>query len=185
VRLGALSVAVSASLLVNVSLHVAYGAWATALVLDDAGGGPADPWRALAGLRRWFWRVLGLESVGWCVLFATLAAALALGPGALPVTLVLMVLGSLAWNLATAALLPAGLDGRLSFGAALRHGVRASWAGKARWWKPVVLQLLLLGLVTFIHVPYTDAGPGRYAQRSRTEWGVNAFWTGGYESDCR
>jgi hypothetical protein len=68
------------------------------------------------------------------------------------------------------------LDARLSFGEALRHGIQVSWRAKERWWLPILAQMMLLGLFTFISVSY--------AGHSKTNWSANGFWTGGYENEC-
>jgi hypothetical protein len=185
VKVLGIGLSLSASFVLSVLLHVAYATWMTALILDVVRLDRADPARALGALRAWFLRVLALEFFGWAGLFAGVAVAIALGPVALALAVVVIGAWSLAWNLATAALLPAALDGRLSFGQALARGVRLSLAGAGRWWPAVVAQLLLLGLVTFIAVSYTESRPGGYTTQSRTNWGVNGFWTGGYESGCR
>jgi hypothetical protein len=120
------------------------------------------------------------------VLFLGLLVVIPLAGCAVPVVLVLIGLGSLLWNLATAALLPAALGEEfLRFGPALRTGVRVSWSSRGRWWKLVVMQMVLLGWVTFISLSYTEERPGGSTTRSVTNWSVNAFWTGGYEDECR
>jgi hypothetical protein len=185
-HLGVLTLSLSGAAVLGVLLRAAYGTWATTLILDAVRRDRADPLEALGGLRRWFWRVLGLECIGWGALFAGLALALALAAAAQPLAILLIGAGSLLWNLATAALLPVALDDRLSFGAALRAGIGASWAHRGRWWKPVMVQLLLLGAFTFVSVSYTEtSGPGGVTTHTTTNWGVNGFWTGGYTDDCR
>jgi hypothetical protein len=113
-KLWVLSFSVSVLFLVSVLLEVAYGAWTTTLILDTVRQGRADPARALCGLKRCFLRVLGLEAIGWGALFAGLALAIAMAPAAMPLTILFIGLGSLLWNLATAALLPVALDEPLS-----------------------------------------------------------------------
>jgi hypothetical protein len=176
-KLGVLSFSISAASLVSILLWVAYAAWVTTLILDEVRHDRANPVEALNGLRCWFFRVWGLECIGWGVLFLGLACAVALGPGALPLAVVGIVVGSVLWNLATAALLPVALDARLSFGEALRHGIQVSWRAKGRWWRSILAQMMLLGLFTFVSVSY--------AGHSKTNWSANGFWTGGYENECR
>ncbi len=85
------------------------------------------------------------------------------------------------------------IGGRLStdgsFGNAIAEGLFRSWQLKMQIWKPVAAQLLLLGLITFVHVNYVEqgsaAGPGPFAAQDKTNWTVNAFWIGGYEDECR
>jgi hypothetical protein len=180
-----IGLSLSAAYGLSILLRVAYAAWMTSLILDVVRTGRADPIAALAGLRRWFWRVLGLESVGWVVLLAGAAVALALAPVSLVVTVLVMAAWALFWNLATAALLPNGLDGGVNFWGALAGGIRVSWGGQRRWRLAVVAQLLLLGLATFYSLSYSEARPGSSTTYSRTNWSVNPFWTGGYEDGCR
>jgi hypothetical protein len=185
-HLGFLTLSLSVAAVLAVLLRVAYGTWATVLILDAVRRDRADPVEAVGGLRRWFWRVLGLECIGWGILFAGLVLALALAAAAQALALLLIGAGSLLWNLATAALLPLALDDRLSFGAALRAGMQVSWAHRGRWWKPVVVQMLLLGAFTYVSVSYTEtSGPGAVTTHQTTNWSVNGFWTGGYTDECR
>ena len=186
-KVGAASFAVSVAFVLSILLWAGYGTWMTVLILQLAREGRDDPVAAWSGVRRWFGRVLGLEFVGWGVLFLALAVVIPLAAGALPLALLAIGGGCVLWNLATAALLPVALDGRLRFGEALGHGIRVSWRGKARWWPAVVAQLLLLGLVTFVSVSHGGPGdkPGSYTRQQKTSWAVNAFWTGGYENECR
>jgi len=112
--------------------------------------------------------------------------AVALAAAALPVGLFAIGALSLAWNLATAALLTVVVASREPLARALAEGFRASWSGKRRWWYVVVAQMLLLGWVTFLSVSFTTStGPGSFTTKSSTNWSVNGFWTGGYEDSCR
>jgi hypothetical protein len=53
--------------------------------------------------------------------------------------------------------------------------------------------MVLLGWITFIHVSYTtnkteDDGSvhrSTTTQTTKTDWGVNSFWTGGYADECK
>jgi len=95
--------------------------------------------------------------------------------------LVVIAVIGIALNVGTAALLPVAVTVEGSFFAALGAGVGASLAFWRRWWKPLAAQLLLLGFFTFLVVSYSYSG----GHSSKTNWGVNSFWVGGYESDCR
>jgi hypothetical protein len=184
-QLWALTFSVSAGFVLTLLLRIGYATWMTVLVLEVVPLERADLGGTFSSVRRWFWRVLGLEALGWGVLFLGLAGAIAVAAAAVPLALVLMGVGSLLWNLMTAALLPVALDDRLPFWTAFRQGVRVSWVGKARWWKPVVVQMLLLGWVTYLSVSYTEAKPGSVTTHNKSNWSVNAFWTGGYEDESR
>jgi hypothetical protein len=186
VNLLGIGLTLSGGFVLGILLHVAYAAWVTTLVLDAVRAGRADLVGGLAGLRRWFVRVLTLETIGWAVLFAGVALGIALAAaGGFALAVVVIGAWGLVWNLATAALLLVALDGRLGFGEALGRGIRVSWAGVGRWWQAVVAQLLLLGFVTFLAVSYTETTPGGYTTHNSTNWSVNGFWVGGYENGCR
>ena len=60
---------------------------------------------------------------------------------------------------------------------AFRAGVSASLANVHRWGLLLIAQMLLLGLVIYY---YRSSGG-----TSNSDFAVNTFWTGGYESDCR
>jgi len=186
VKLWVLSFTVSVAFVISILLQVAYGAWTTAMILNTVRHGRSDAVADLYGMALWFLRVFGLEFIGWGVLFAGVACAIALAAaGALPLTLVLIGAGSLLWNLATAAVLPVALDERLRFWEAIRLGMGVSWRGMRRWWSLVVVQMVLLGWITFFAVSYTESKPGSTTTQSKTNFSVNGFWTGGYENECR
>jgi hypothetical protein len=183
-----LSITLSLSLgfVIQLLLALIYAGWTTALVLQAVREDRLDPLGAFRDLRRWFLRVLVAEFLGWAVLFATLAVAIALGTVSIGLALVLIGACSLVWNLVSAALLPVVVAEPGSLAAALRKGLRVSRARMGRWWLAVVLQMILLGWVTFIYVSYTSSpGPGTITTQTRTSWHVNGFWTGGYEDTCR
>jgi hypothetical protein len=108
-----------------------------------------------------------------------------MAPASMVLAFLAIGIWALLWNFATAALLLVGLDERLGFGQAFRTGLWVSWSNKGRWWKPVVAQMLLLGWITLIMASYTEATGRGYSTHSSTNWAVNAFWTGGYENECR
>lgn len=158
-------------------------------------------------IRLWFWRVLALEFLGWGVIFAFTAAAFTMGVGLF--TLIIVGIASLIWNLTTAALLPVALADPRPFGESLRHGLDVSLAGMRKWASLVVVQMLLLGWATFVHVSYTtreekhsnrtytESGLNSESSRSETadsvtttqhtstNWSVNSFWTGSYADNCK
>jgi hypothetical protein len=157
-----------------------------------------EPLRAIADIRRWFLRVLGAELFGWGVWFLGMVVALALAMAFGGLALILIAVFSLVWSLASAALLPvvvaeAGVFNgrgepaeRRSFRAALAQGLRLSWKGKGRWWLPVVLQMILLGSVTYFDISYSSSpSPGSFTTTTKTSFQANGFWTGGYEDSCR
>jgi hypothetical protein len=91
--------------------------------------------------------------------------------------LVPMFVFAVAWNLATAAVLPVAWPGEAGFWASFRSGVSASRAHLRQWWGLLLAQMLPLGLVIFYY--HRSGGHGNVTGS------VNAFWTGGYEDDCR
>jgi hypothetical protein len=181
-----LGLSLSAALVLQIGLAVFYGGWTTRLIVQAAERGRTDLVGALAGPWRWFGRVFVAEMIGWGVLLALIVPALAIASVAMPVTLIFIGVASLLWNLATAALLPVVVASRRPLGAALADGFRAGWREKGRWWHVVVVQMLLLGWVTFLSVSFTaSTGPGKVTTKSTTTWNVNGFWTGGYEDNSR
>lgn len=158
-----------------------FGSWTTVLVLDVARGRPCDPAGQIRTAWGWFPRVVGIESICWIALLACLSGAILVAPVAIQLALLLIGTISVGLNVCTAAILPVALSEDRGFIAAFRAGVRASIDGWRRWWKPLAVQLLLLGLITFFAVAFSD-GPNH---TSRTNWAVNGFWIGGYESECR
>jgi hypothetical protein len=168
-QLWTLSLSLSLGFVVNLALWVAYGAWMTTLIVHAVRHDRVDLLDGLRGAGRWFVRVLGLEFIGWGVLFVGIAVAIALGQLAVPLAFLVIGVSGLVWNLMTVALLPAALDERLSFGQSLRQGIRASLTGMGRWGLLVLVQLLLLGIVTYIHISYTvSPGPGSVTTHTKT-----------------
>jgi hypothetical protein len=181
-----LGVSLSAALVLQIGLAVFYGGWTTRLIVQAAERGRTDLVGALAGPWRWFGRVFVAEVIGWGVLLALMVPALAMASVAMPVTLIFIGVASLLWNLATAALLPVVVASRRPLGTAIVDGFRASWREKGRWWYVVVVQMLLLGWITFLSVSFTaSTGPGKVTTKSTTNWNVNGFWTGAYEDNSR
>jgi hypothetical protein len=181
-----ISLALSMAFLIQMMLAVVFAGWTTTLVLQAVRDNAVDAMRGLSEIGRWLLPVLGTEFIGWAVLFAGVAIAIALATASIGLALVLIAVASLVWNLASAALLPVVVAERGPFLAALREGFQVSWSRMRRWWWPVVLQMILLGWVTFIHVTFSSSpGPGMITTQTKTNWQVNGFWTGGYENTCR
>ena len=185
VKIFSLSIGLSLFFVIEILLGLIYAGWTTVLVLQAVRRDRVDPVRAVAGVRRWFPRVLAAEFVGWAVFFAGLAVAVAIGTNSVELAMLLIGVGGLVWNLATAALLPVAVAEEGSLGQALRAGLRVSWAGKRRWWRLVVAQMVLLGCVTYIAVSFTHSPrPGVFQTQSRSTWHVHGFWAGGYPDAC-
>jgi hypothetical protein len=189
VKLFTITIALSLAFLIQLLLGVLYAGWTTALIIQAVRQDLVDPVEAFFNMGRWFLRVLGAEFIGWAVLLACVVVAIGLGTASTGLALVLIGACSLAWNLATAALLPVAVAERGSFRAALGKGLRVSWRRMGRWWLLIFVQMILLGWVTFIHVSYSTSStsPGRatLTTHTKTNWQVNGFWTGGYEDTCR
>ncbi len=171
----------SFSFLLGMAVNVVYAAWITSAIVVAARDGRCDIVAAWSGLRRWFWRVLGLEFIGGGVVFLGLGIGIALMALAPPLGVLMIGATALVWNFLTAALLVVALQTEGGFWTAFRAGVAASWANKWKWWAPLLAQLLLLGVVTVIHVKWSDA-PGSF--KESTNWSINAFWVGGYQEEC-
>jgi hypothetical protein len=185
VKLFALTFTLSLAVVIQVVLGVIYAAWTTTLVLQVVREDRTDLAGTFADIGRWL-RVLCAEFIGWAVLFAGVAVAIAIGRASIGVALFLIAVLTLAWNLATVALLPVVVAERRPMLAALADGFRQSRARMGRWCVPVVGQMVLLGWITFIHVSFTSyPRPGSVTTHTKTNWQVNAFWTGGYEDTCR
>jgi hypothetical protein len=181
-----ISLGLSVAFLIQMMLAVILAGWTTTLVLQAVREDAVEPMRALRDIGRWLLPVLGTEFIGWTVLFAGVAVAIALATASIGLALILIAVVSLVWNLATAALLPVVVAERGPFLAALREGIQVSWARMRHWWWPVVLQMILLGWVTFIHVSFSSSpGPGMFTTQTKTNWQVNGFWTGGFEDTFR
>jgi hypothetical protein len=180
-----LSLAISAAVLIAIVLAVLHAGWTTALILQAVTRGRIDLLAPLANPGRWFLRTFAALTVGVAGLMLLVVVALAVAAVALPLGLILIAVGSLVWNLSTAALLPATLRSRGPLAQCLAEGFRESRRGLRRWWGVVVLQMILLGWVTFLHFSYTINEPGRTTSYSTTNWNVNGFWTGGYEAGCK
>ena len=185
VNLVGIGLSISVTFVVAIILRVAYAAWQTTLIMQATNEDRSDTIATLAVARRWFLRVLGMETVGWVVHFLGIAVAFALAPAAIVLTLIAIGLWSIVWNLATAALLPVAVQGTPGFFAALVRGISVSLAGLRHWGYVVIAQLLLLGLVTFCSVTYTEKQGANTTTKSNSNWSVNGFWTSGYEDTCR
>jgi hypothetical protein len=198
----------SLGLLASILLAVLHAGWTTSLILQvtsHRGKRQAGETRAqyylslmlpatsrhrvellapLTNPGHWFGRTLAVLAAGTLGLLAVAGALISAG-GTSGFVLFLLAILALAWNLLTAGWLLGALRSRGSFFEALGEGLRASRQGAGRWWGVVVLHLILMGWVTFLHVSYSSSAGGRFSSQTKTDWGVNAFWTGGYEGGCR
>ncbi len=175
-----LSFGVSLGFLLRIALAVAYASWMTAAVLELVGAGNGDPCRVLTAALGRFWQVLGLEFIGWAAVMAATAAVLLLMPVMGFFALVPMLLFAVAWNFATAALLPVAWPGEAGFWLSFRAGVSVSLANLRQWRLLLLAQMLLLGLIFFSYSHWSGGGG-----QTNVSWSINAFWTGGYEDNCR
>lgn len=176
-RFFSLSFAISLQFLLGVALAVAYAAWITAAVLELVHVKNTDPCATLPSALRRFWRMLGLEIIGWSVLLVTTGLAILLMPVLGLFALLPLALVAVVWNFCSAALLPVAWQCESGFGQAVRAGLMASIANFRKWWLLLLAQMLLLGLIFFF---YSHSGGS-----TNVSWNINAFWTGGYEDNCR
>jgi hypothetical protein len=172
-----LSFALSLGFLLQIALGVAYATWMTGTLLEFARTGMGDPSGVLSTIPQRFWRVLGLEFIGWAMVMVVTAFMLLLMPVLGFFALVPMAVFGVGWNFSTAAVLPVALEGQRGFWRSFRAGVAASLGNLGQWWLLLLAQMLLLGLVFFY---YRHQGGN-----TNMSWSVNVFWTGGYEADCR
>ncbi len=213
IKLGAVSLAVSAGFMLRGWITIAYATWMTLIVLHAVGRDRVELEANLGRVPAWFLRILGLELIGHGVCYVMLAIELPLllAVGGLAISAmrsgrlspvarlapalmaeVMIAMGGLAvlWNLGTAALLPVAIDRSLGFWSAFRAGLRTSWWGLRRWGVLVVVQLLLLGLWGFLHVDYqrtstsTEGGAFSESANMNFNFHFHLFWTGGYEDQC-
>jgi len=176
-RLLNLSFGISLSFLLHIALAVAYATWVTGCILELVRSGNSDPCCVLPPVPGRFRRVLGLEFIGWAVAMTAVVAIFPLMPALGYFALVPMFVFAVAWNFATAAVLPVAWPGEAGFWASFQAGVSVSRAHLRQWWGLLLAQMLLLGLVIFYY--HGSGGHGNVTGS------VNAFWTGGYEDDCR
>lgn len=182
-----LSLSVSLEAVLNIGLWTAFAAWQTDLVRRGLTG--EQPLRLSPGepVRRHFLRALVVLVIGVGVLLVGMTLVLATVAVVLPLAIAMIALLAIAWNLATAALLPVVLIDRAGLNEALGQGFRISWQLKGRWWRALMVQLLLLGIFVGLRVHYagTGGGQGQFRTETKSTWNVNAFWVGGYENGCR
>lgn len=209
VNILALSFALSVSLIFMLLLSAVYVGWTTVLIFQLVVRGQTNLLEALAIIRLWFWRVLALEFFGWGVILGFFGAMLATGIVSMLFAVIITGIASLLWNLTTAALLPVALADPRPFREAVRHGFDVSLAGMNKWASLVVVQMLLLGWITLVHVSYTtreekrsnttytesglNSETARFGttdsvsttRHTQTNWSVNSFWTGSYADGCK
>ncbi|HLK56084.1 MAG TPA: hypothetical protein VKU00_05955 [Chthonomonadaceae bacterium] len=158
-------------------LTTLFAAWITQLVLSAVRRKQADALSALHGLPLHALRLSPLMLAGWGVAQFLLPWSYRLLFDIAPLSA--PIAGGLAlvcWNLATAALLPVVMSRNLTYLKAVASGLEVSVMGLLRWLLPLLAQMALLGLVTWVFVVQSPLPP------SEPLWRVHVFWTGGYES---
>ncbi len=180
-----LSMVLSVALIGWIALAVLLAGWTTSLVLQAVETDRVDLLAPFLHPGRWLVRTFVAQTIGIVGLLLLLVVAIATARAQLTLGLIMMAAMSLGWSFFTAALLPAALASRGSLVESLRDGFRASRQGLGRWWHVILLQLLLLGWVTFIHLSYTSTQGNTTTTYTATNWNVNGFWVGGYERGCR
>lgn len=172
-----LSLSLSLSLLLRLALDVAYATWMTSAVLELVRSGEGDPCRTLPAVPGRFLRMLGLECIGYGLFLAGTTFLLCLLPMLSFFALVLLLVFGVAWNFATAAVLPLVWQNEAGVWSSFRNGVAVSRANLRKWWLLLLAQMLLMGLV-FFYIRLNGGG-------TNMNWSVNVFWTGAYEDSCR
>jgi hypothetical protein len=176
VSLWGLGFALSISSALNIALWTMFAAWQTDLLIRaQASPNPVDlaPWTPI---RRCLWPAFGALAIGaggLQVLSMPLVKMFSGGP--IEGFTFCLLLVTLVWNVLTFALLPWIIQSPEPFAAAIKSGIRQSWRQKWRWSPLAILQLLLLGAMTY----YSYSGYGS------SSWSFNVHnpWVGGYE--CR
>jgi hypothetical protein len=185
VTIFSITVTLSLLLVIGIVLGVVYIGWTTTLVLQAVRHDRVDPLSALSEFPRWFGRALVVGVIGWVVLFAGLVVFIPIGKESMALGGFLIGAGALVWNLATAALLVVAVAEHGPFATDLRSGFRVSWAGKRRWWFVLLVQMVLLGWVTYFHAAFTsNPRPGVFHSQTKESFNVHGFWTGGYADTC-
>ena len=172
-----IGLSLSVSFVLYIALAAAYASWVTAALLELVRTGNSDPCLVMTTAGRRFWRVLGLEFIGWATVMVVTALLLLLMPVIQFFALVPLAVFGVAWNFATSALLPVAFATESSFGHSFRAGVAASLGGLRKWWPLLIAQMLLLGLVFYYQ--------SHSGTNTSVSWSINVFWTGGYEDECR
>ncbi len=167
---------ISLNSLLRIALSVAYATWMTGAVLELVRTGHGDPCPVLPAALGRFWRMLGLEFIGWAVVMVATGTLILLMPVMGFFVLVPMLAFAVVWNFATAAVLPVAWHEEAGCWQSFRAGVTVSLANLSKWWLLLLAQMLLLGLVFC----YYSSGGGH----TNVNWSVNEFWTGGYQSEC-
>ena len=180
-----ISFAISVYFLLSVALAVAYATWMTAAVLELVRSGNSNPCPVISSAMRRFWRVTGLAFICWFVVFVISALSLLAMPLAGSFALILMLLFAIAWNFATAAVLPVAWQTGTGFWRTFRTGMSVSLANLRKWWVLLLAQMLLLGLFTYFHLSWSERNGNQTTTHTDVTWNVNTFWIGGYESTCR
>jgi len=179
-RLLSVPVTISLQVVLHLLLTVAFATWTLTLVCRVTLGRSIDFAEARRDIFQGFWRTLAYMAISVAVFLGGLA--LALGAVASPLALVTIVLATPAINFATAGLLLHGIAGpRRPFWRVLRDSVTVSWKHLGRWWKPMLAQMEILGLVTFVSLSFHSSGHSR----SVSNWAVHGMWTGGFENSSR
>ena len=176
-----LSFGLSLHWLVGLALAVAYATWVTAAIVHLVRAGQPDLCAVVPNAFRRFLHVAGLMFVGWCGVFVLLTL---MGLAMRFMNWFALVLGLpaiIAWNFATAAVLPVAMLTDGGFLSTLRAGGMASLANLRRWWGLLLAQMLLLGLVFFGYASFHSGN----SHSTNWNWSVNTFWTGGYHNTCQ
>lgn len=172
VNILALSFTLSVNLVVVIVLSVMHAAWTLALVCQATEGRPVDLMEGLDQVRRRFWRVFGCMAVSLVVFFLGVALVIAACKTALTPGLFLIGLGTVALNFVTAGLLLRAVSRpELPFWTGFREGLAVSWRHQRRWWVPLLVQMEIVGLITYVTLSFSyDGGYSRVAN-----WAVRSM----------
>ena len=172
-----LSFRFSLMMLLHIALAVAYSTWVTAALLKFVEAGNSDVGHALSQVPRRFFRILGLEFIGWIMVMMVTSILLLLMPALGFWALLPMAAFGVMWNFATAAVLPVAFATEGGFWRSFQSGVAVSLGSLGKWWILLLMQMALLGMVFYYQ--------SRSGGNTNVNWSVNVFWTGGYEDECR
>lgn len=177
IKVATVSVALSGYVAIGIVLHVLYAAWTTRTLVDLVRRGTLDLSRSWHKAVRRLWPVFFAEAAALATILIGCGVALLFLPSLGGVALIPMLILALVINFTTAAALPVACEGDFGALRTLKTGLAVSVANLGQWWILVLLQMLILGAVTFF---FRSTFNG-----SNIDWGVNAFWTGAYEDESR
>ena len=177
--LTAVGVSLSLSLALSVVVMTWFFSWQTVTILrhvdaPDFGGSPSSREShpdVISSLTRTF----GVIAIGYSVTIAIMLLVLSLAgsQAMIFVAMSLIIIAAFAWNGWTATLLLRVVGGRDRFWRATGDALQTAWSQRRIWVLPTTVQLLVLGVVTYLS----------FGREANTH--VNFVWVGAFEGDSQ